>query len=170
LHEPHRNLPAGPGERRRRVLRELVSTNPDLVHARGGDGQTPLHFASTVEIAEFLLDRGADIDALDVDHESTPAQYMIRDRQDVVRCLVRRGCKTDIFMASALGDADLVRKHLDVDPDCVQMRVSGESFPMINRRSGGTIYQWTLGGAELHSHALWIGGELGFEANEHSHP
>ena len=88
-------------------LRELISTNPSLVHAPGGDGQTPLHFASTVEVAQYLLDHGADIDARDVDHESTPAQYMIRDRQAVLRYLVQRGCKTDILMAAALGDADL---------------------------------------------------------------
>src|SRR5205085_9368091 len=50
-------------------LRELVTSDPTLVHARGGDGQTPLHFASTVEIAEFLLEHGADTDARDVDHE-----------------------------------------------------------------------------------------------------
>src|SRR6478735_9219234 len=37
-------------------LRELVRANPALVHSRGGDGQTPLHFASTVAIARFLLD------------------------------------------------------------------------------------------------------------------
>src|SRR5262249_41007343 len=55
-------------------LQELVAADPDAVHARGGDGQTPLHFASTVEVAEFLLSKGADIDARDVDHESTPAQ------------------------------------------------------------------------------------------------
>ncbi len=36
-------------------LRELVAADPGVVHARGGDGQTPLHFASTVEVAEFLL-------------------------------------------------------------------------------------------------------------------
>src|SRR5439155_6999355 len=44
-------------------LRELTSASPALVNARGGDGQTPLHFASTVEIAEYLLDHDADIDA-----------------------------------------------------------------------------------------------------------
>ena len=75
-------------------LTELVAADPAVVHARGGDGQTPLHFASTVEIAEFLLANGAEIDARDVDHESTPAQYMLRvdqkrhyprDRQDVAR-------------------------------------------------------------------------------------
>jgi len=126
-------------------LRELVAADPALVRAPGGDGQTPLHFASTVEIAEFLLEHGADIDARDVDHESTPAQYMVRDRQETARGLVRRGCKTDILLAAALGDAGLVRQHLAADPDCIRVRVSDEYFPKSNPRSGGTIYQWTLG-------------------------
>lgn len=126
-------------------LRELITAHPKLVHARGGDGQTPLHFASTVEIAKLLLDHGADIDARDVDHESTPAQHMIRDRQAIVRFLVQRGCQTDILMAAALGDANLVRRHLDADPACVHWRVDAEHFPMTNHRAGGTIYQWTLG-------------------------
>src|SRR5580700_943324 len=65
----------------RETLRELVTADPGVVHARGGDGQTPLHFASTVEVAEFLLANGAGIDARDVDHESTPAQYMLRVEQ-----------------------------------------------------------------------------------------
>ncbi len=136
-------------------LREFVTADPGVVHARGGDGQTPLHFASTVEVAEFLLSHGADIDARDVDHESTPAQYMLRvqqrrhypkDRQDVARYLVSRGCHTDILMAAALGDIDLVRRHLDEDPDCIRMRVSKEWFPSRNPRAGGPIYLWTLGG------------------------
>jgi ankyrin repeat protein len=126
-------------------LRELIAADPALVHAPGGDGQTPLHFASTVEIADFLLDHGANIDARDVDHESTPAQYMIRDRQEIARHLVHRGCQTDILMASALGDVALVQKHLAAEPECIRMRVTDEYFPMINQKSGGTIYQWTLG-------------------------
>ena len=135
-------------------LRELVAAAPNVVHARGGDGQTPLHFASTVEVAEFLLAHGAAIDAKDVDHESTPAQYMLRvehkrhyrrDRQDVARYLVSRGCRTDILMAAALGDADLVRRHLDADPGCIRMSVSEEWFPKQNPRAGGTIYIWMLG-------------------------
>ncbi|MBI3849166.1 MAG: ankyrin repeat domain-containing protein [Verrucomicrobia bacterium] len=126
-------------------VRELISANPSLVNARGGDGQTPLHFASTVEIAKWLLDHGADIDARDIDHDSTPAQWMVGDRQEIARYLIQRGCKTDILMAAALGDADLVRKHLDSDPGCIHVRVSDEYFPMINKKAGGTIYQWALG-------------------------
>ena len=141
-------------------LRELIKTEPTLVHARGGDGQTPLHFASTIQTAEFLLDHGADIDARDVDHESTPAQYMVRDRQDIARCLVRRGCATDILLAAALGDLDLVRIHLDADPICIHTRVSDEYFPKINPKSGGTIYQWTLG---FHLSAHDVARQFGHE-------
>ncbi len=135
-------------------LRELIEADPSLVHARGGDGQTPLHYASTVEIAEFLLSKGADIDARDVDHESTPAQYMLRvehsrhyanDRQPVARYLVARGCQTDILMAAALGDVGLVKRHLERDPECIRMNVSEEWFPKNNFHSGGTIYIWMFG-------------------------
>ena len=126
-------------------LKELIAEDPELVHARGGDGQTPLHFASTVEVAEFLLERGADIDARDVDHESTPAQYMVRTRQVVARYLIGQGCTTDLLMAAALGDEDLTLKHLTADPECIRMRVSDEYFPMVGGKSGGTIYQWELG-------------------------
>jgi ankyrin repeat protein len=127
-------------------LKELVNADPQLVHARGGDGQTPLHFASTVEIAEFLLDRGADINALDMDHSSTPAQWMIRSRPEVARFLIQRGCKTDILMAAALGDSAVVESHLRNDPESIRMRVSDECFPLIDSGiNGGTIYQWELG-------------------------
>jgi ankyrin repeat protein len=127
-------------------LEELVTADPRLVHARGGDGQTPLHFASTVEIAEYLLNCGADINALDMDHSSTPAQWMIRSRPEIARFLIQRGCKTDILMAAALGDSGVVESHLRNDPESIRMRVSDEYFPLIDSgHNGGTIYQWELG-------------------------
>jgi hypothetical protein len=126
-------------------LKELIAADPALVHARGGDGQTPLHFASTIEIAGYLIDHGADINARDVDHESTPAQYMVRSRPEIARYLIRRGAKSDILMAAALGELSLVETHLRDDPECIRMRVNDQSFPRANFHSGGTIYQWELG-------------------------
>ncbi len=135
-------------------LADLVAADATVVGARGGDGQTPLHFASRVEIAAFLLEHGAEIDALDLGHESTPAQYMLRveqsrhypqDRQDVARYLVSRGCRTDLLMAAALGDLDLVQRHLDEDPGCIAMSVTEEWFPKKDPRAGGTIYIEKLG-------------------------
>jgi hypothetical protein len=105
-----------------------------------------LHVAANAEVAAVLVDAGADINVRDIDHESTAAQYAIRERQDVVRYLVSLGCATDLLMACALGDLDLVRKHLDANPQAVAMTVSADDFPMSNPRAGGTIYIWTLGG------------------------
>ncbi len=135
-------------------LRAIVAADPGVVQARGGDGRTPLHCAATVEAAVFLLEHGAEMDARDGNHESTPAQHMLRvdqprhyprDRQDVARALVSRGCQTDLLMAAALGDLDLARRHLDRDPRCIAMRVSAEWFPMRDPRAGGTIYIEELG-------------------------
>lgn len=126
-------------------LTALVDADPEAVHTRGGDGQSPLHVAKNVEVAKYLLDHGADIDALDVDHESTPAMYLVRDRTEVARYLVSRGARSDILLAAALGDLELVKRHLEANPASLRLTVSGVDFPMRGERAGGTIYIWTLG-------------------------
>jgi ankyrin repeat protein len=126
-------------------LKELVAADPSVVRARGGDGQLPLHVARTVEVAGFLLAHGAPIDARDIDHESTAAQYMMDARHDVARFLVERGAATDLLMVSALGDLARVRRTLDADPASIRIAVDSEWFPMQNPHAGGSIYIWTLG-------------------------
>src|SRR5262249_40002021 len=78
------------------LLARLLADDPARVHERGGDGQTPLHFARSGTVADLLLDAGADIDARDVDHRSTPAQWMLdrtrgAGRFELARHLVNRG-------------------------------------------------------------------------------
>lgn len=136
-------------------LRELLAVDRELVHARGGDGQLPLHFAANVEIAQLLLDHGADVNARDIDHESTAAQYMASTRQymewtapyrhEVVRFLISKGAQTDILMASAIGDLALVERILNDDPDTVRTTVSERYFPKRDPRSGGCIYIYGFG-------------------------
>jgi len=70
-------------------LRAMLDSDPSLIRARGGDGQTPLHFARTVEIATLLLARGAEIDARDIDHASTPAQWLGESRPEVAAYLAQ---------------------------------------------------------------------------------
>ncbi|MDX2120428.1 MAG: ankyrin repeat domain-containing protein [Gemmatimonadota bacterium] len=141
-------------------LAALVAADPRSVRMRGGDGQTPLHVAPTVAIAEFLLAHGAELDARDVDHESTPAQYLVRSHTDVARYLVERGAQADIMLAAALGDIERVRGFLDADPGAIRTVVSEQYFPKRNFHAGGHIYTWTLGaGKSPHAVAREFGHE-----------
>ena len=129
-------------------VQAFLASDPQLAHARGGDGQLPLHFAATVDIAAMLLDAGADIDARDIDHESTAAQYMASikpHRHDIARLLLSRGAQADIVMASALGDLTLVERILNNDPETIRITVTDRYFPKQNPRSGGSIYIYGFG-------------------------
>ncbi|MGQ0642419.1 MAG: hypothetical protein ACT4P6_16865 [Gemmatimonadaceae bacterium] len=117
-------------------LRAIVAKDPKVVHARGGDGQTLLHFAKSVEVADFFLAHGADIDALDIDHEGTPAQWMISDRTELARYLVRRWARTDFLMAVAL--RDILRRYLDADPNAVLTTALPEFYPTIRKARSRT--------------------------------
>ena len=111
-----------------------------LVNARGGDGQTPLHFASTVEICAYLLDHGADIDTRDIDHHSTAAQYSILNAEKL-RYLVDRGAQADIFIACRLGDRKLAADLLTREPDCLRRRLNHPDYS----NPAGHIYLYTCG-------------------------
>ena len=127
-------------------LARMLDADPSLIDAKGCDACTPLHFARDVATARLLLERGARIEARDEDHESTPVQWLIRDAREVVRFLLDRGAAADIFLASALGDRELVSRLIDANPRSVGYRIGrAPEFPPLGYNGrGGTIYQWTL--------------------------
>lgn len=131
------------------LLETMLETDPARVHERGGDGQTPLHFARSREVVDLLLAHGADPDARDVDHRSTPAQWMLQARRgagrfELARYLVDRGASVDVFLATALGLTDRLRGMLERDPSLLRLRTGrgayGEEPP-----SSFHIYTWTIG-------------------------
>ncbi|MBW3552291.1 MAG: ankyrin repeat domain-containing protein [Gemmatimonadetes bacterium] len=131
------------------LLRAILDADPARVDERGGDGQTPLHFARSPAVADLLLERGADIDARDVDHRSTPAQWMLERRRgagryDMARHLVERGATADIFLAAALGLTDRLRALLESDPALVEQR-TGQGEYAEEPPSSYHIYFWTIG-------------------------
>ncbi|HET7133669.1 MAG TPA: hypothetical protein VFJ95_15555, partial [Gammaproteobacteria bacterium] len=114
--------------------------NPDAVHERGGDGKTVLHCALTPAIAAFLVDHGADLEARDVDHNSTPLQYLI-ENEAIARLLVERGATVDIFAAARLGDIARAEQCLRQDRELAAARPNRPPFT----GPGLHIYGWTLG-------------------------
>ena len=126
------------------VLEQLISEDPARVHERGGDGQTPLHFASTRAVADFLLAHGADLDARDVDHRSTPAEWMVTDRTALASYLVDRGAHADIFLAAALGKTATARTLLEKNPALLSLR-TGQGEYAEKKPGSYQIYVWTIG-------------------------
>jgi hypothetical protein len=127
------------------TVREWIAKDPSLVHAPGGDGKRPLHWASTTEIIDMLLAHGAEINARCIDHQSTAAQYRVRDT-DLCRHLILRGADVDIFMAAALGDQALVERVLDAVPGCITARIGRPGYAPV---PPGHIYQWKLQAASV---------------------
>ncbi|MFN8138424.1 MAG: ankyrin repeat domain-containing protein [Fimbriimonadales bacterium] len=123
-------------------LQAILDEDPGSVNMRGGDGQTPLHLAANREIASLLLKRGADIEAKDVDHESTPLQYAI-DRPDVAQFLLEQGAQGDLFVLASISDTKYLRDAIDANSQAVHTRLEPQLFPT----SSGieVIYAFTIG-------------------------
>jgi hypothetical protein len=126
-------------------VREWIGKDPSLVHAPGGDGKRPLHWAATTEIIDVLLAHGAEIDARCIDHQSTAAQYRVRNTE-LCRHLIARGAAVDIFMAAVLGDEALANQVLDADPGCITARIGRPGYAPV---PPGHIYQWNLQAASV---------------------
>ncbi|MDP9201888.1 MAG: ankyrin repeat domain-containing protein, partial [Gemmatimonadota bacterium] len=131
------------------LLARMLTDDPARAHERGGDGQTPLHFAKSRAVVDLLLAAGADPDARDIDHRATAAEWMLdrkrgAGRFDLARYLVERGASADIFLAAALGLGDKVRAMLQTSPELLDLRTGqgdyGEQLP-----SSYHSYFWTIG-------------------------
>jgi ankyrin repeat protein len=131
------------------LLRDILDADPARVHERGGDGKMPLHFARSRAVADLLLERGADIDARDIDHQSTPAQWMLEQRRgagryELARYLVQRGATADIFLAAALGLTAELRAMLASDTSLLELR-TGQGAYSARPPASYHIYFWTIG-------------------------
>jgi ankyrin repeat protein len=133
------------------MLEQMLTADPARVYERGGDGQLPLHFARSRRVVDLLLAAGADIDARDIDHRATAAEWMIgagdtsgESRIEIARYLVERGAVADIFMAAALGLTARARALLERDASLLSLR-TGQGEYGEKKPSSYHIYMWTIG-------------------------
>ena len=140
-------------------LLRLLDESPERVSEPGGDGCTPLHFAGSVEAAQFLLDRGAAIEARCMDHYSTPVQYLAGARPEVARYLLDKGAEADIFAAAMCGAMDVVRRLVESDKECLGLTISQQTFPPGPEHDVQNIMTFTIGGGCSPLHAAAIGNQ-----------
>ena len=132
-HEIHGAAESGDASR----VRELLDSDPRILHHLDAAGGTPLHRAVAAgrrEIAELLLDRGADVRARHGNGKASPRGYPAVDFEpidlalwrgvcwrargdfDLVQLLLERGAGQDLVVTAAIGDVDRVLEHLREDP------------------------------------------------------
>ena len=131
------------------LLERTLREDPSRVHERGGDGQTPLHFARSRAVVDLLLDCGADIDARDLDHRATPAQWMLDRKRGagrfaIAEYLADRGAAVDVFLAAALGRTRELSRMLESDAGAVAVRTAEGEYGA-KPPSAEHIYTWTIG-------------------------
>jgi len=115
-------------------VRALLEKQPELLHAADERGNQPIHWAvmtRQIDLIDYLLERGADINALRPDGirplHLTNGDYHYRGWRDVpstalqkhevlIGYLLARGADYDISTATKVGDLGRVRELLDQNP------------------------------------------------------
>jgi len=134
------------------ALAALVEADPEVVRRKGPDGGRPLHFARTPQIVDFLLDRGAEPDAVCVDHGSTAAEWAAAQRPDVCRRLLDRGARGDEFMYAMIGDLDRLAAAIEADPGVLHARTTPDRFRPTESEAAH-IYMYSIGSNATLMHA-----------------
>ena len=136
-------------------LRRACADDPAIVNRRGGDGKTALHYASDPAVIDWLLERGADLETRDFDHQGSPLQWMIAEQKhDAARHLISRGAQVDIFAAVVLGDIGLVKSALGAHPHAIRARVNDDGYELTPTADGAHEYVYAFSGAGLSPHQV----------------
>ncbi|MDH4196679.1 MAG: ankyrin repeat domain-containing protein [Candidatus Aminicenantes bacterium] len=76
------------------AVKALIEKSPQLVEARDGDGDTPLHYAAyggNVDLINYFIDKGAKLELQDAQLKTPLHLAAMSNRQDVVAALLKRG-------------------------------------------------------------------------------
>jgi RNA polymerase sigma factor (sigma-70 family) len=124
------------------AVRRMLATDPGLVHARGPQGETPLHDAASVGVARVLLEHGADIEAVDTTYGNTPLEFGFRDW--AAEYLIERGAHVSFHQACWRNDVEGAGAYLDADPALLQTPLArgkrpGSKYPVSLAAEGRSL-------------------------------
>jgi Ankyrin repeats (3 copies) len=124
------------GDRER--VRSILASNDRLANQRDASGATPLHYATLNghrQIAQLLIERGADINSTDSQFGATPAGWAIEYLREMGGYLAIE--LDDLAYAIQFGDTRWVARFLKRFPSLRQAcGTNGTSFQQLARESG----------------------------------
>ena len=136
-------------------LEAAYRKDASIVNLRGGDGKTPLHYATDPAVMDWLLARGAELEARDLDHASTPLQWQLGARNhEAARALADRGAQVDVFAAVMLGEMELVERALAAHPQAIRARVNQAGYELTPPADGSHQYVYAFNAAGLSPHQV----------------
>jgi ankyrin repeat protein len=110
------------------AVRLLLDRGADANARDVGDNASALHVAAGgghLESVRLLLDAGADVQGSGDVHKSDVIGWAARaGNEAVVNLLLERGARHHIFSAIAMGDAGLVERLVEENPECLSRRRS----------------------------------------------
>jgi ankyrin repeat protein len=108
------------------TVRIMLRNNPKLARSHGPDGATPLHFAATPQIATLLLAAGADPNAKDRFHHSTPVEWTVENPK-VATVIAQADGGVTMNLACAMGDLKRVKAIAARNPKAMHARAKGRT-------------------------------------------
>ncbi|MDA1191103.1 MAG: sigma-70 family RNA polymerase sigma factor [Candidatus Poribacteria bacterium] len=122
------------------LAESLLDADPSLVLAHDGYG-TALHHAAergATQVAELLIERGADVNAKDdgghspLHNAGHPGPWKETESTEIIALLKANGAVIDIWLAATLGDTDAIAARLDADPDAVNATDDEGAVPLFH--------------------------------------
>ena len=119
-------------------VKVILHSDPELIHKRDELGATALHhaaFGGHRDVAQLLVQQGADINAPDAEFGATPAGWAIEYLREMGGFL---GIElTDFAYAIRRGDVEWTKRFLTRFPGLRQARdTEGNSFKLLAGQSG----------------------------------
>jgi len=132
-------------------VQDLLAQNSALADEKGPEEETPLRWASTVEVARLLLEAGADMEGVlgNAEERGYLQSPVEKGYAEVVRFLIDRGYSVDISLAVRIDDSERVRALLNDDPSLVNASFGNRKLLHL-ARSVAVAELLLEAGADLH--------------------
>ena len=143
-------------------LEAAHAKDSEVIHARGGDGKTPLHYATDPAVMDCLLERGAGMEVRDIDHASTPLQWQLgAGNQAAARALAERGAQVDLFAAIMLGELGWAKQALAGHPQAIRARINQAGYALVPQADGSHQYVYAFEAAGMSPFQVAVACEQG---------